>query len=153
MKSKNYLINAFSISEYKKVKRKNRDIEAQECIKFIKWCRIHSLIGEIWENGKLIRPCLMIHHANERKTTVQHAVKLKAMGVSSGIPDFQLFLTSDSDNKFCPGLFIEMKSPGKKLNPNQKIWFEALKRKGYKTEISYTSDEAIEIVKGYLNDL
>lgn len=74
------------------------------------------------------------------------AMNLKKQGVKSGVPDLCLPV---SRNKI-HGLYIEMKYGRNKTTENQNTWIEKLKKQGYKVEVCYSGDEAIEILKEYL---
>lgn len=70
------------------------------------------------------------------------AMKLKAEGVRSGVPD--LFIPSLM-------LFIEMKKPlGGKVSDNQKKWLDYLKEVGYKAEVANGFEEFKAIVGKYI---
>lgn len=68
------------------------------------------------------------HIANERNTSIQHAMKLKAMGVSKGFPDYLVLIPAERSklNKTIM-LFIEMKrTVGGSTSKEQKDWLDAL---------------------------
>lgn len=66
------------------------------------------------------------------------AAKLKATGVSAGVPD--LFIPSLA-------LFIEMKrTKGGRVSPEQNQWIDYLRSVGYRAEVCYGKDEAIKVV-------
>lgn len=70
---------------------------------------------------------------------------LKDEGVVAGIPD--LFV---ADGR--PGLFIEMKEPGKgALSKAQKAVIPQLQRHGYPVVVCYGYDEAKQAFMGYIN--
>ncbi len=78
------------------------------------------------------------------------ARKLKKEGVTAGVPD--IFI--DWPNKKYHGLRIELKrvrAAKPKTEPNQKIWIANLNKKGYYACVAYGAEEAIKIVKEYLN--
>jgi hypothetical protein len=66
-----------------------------------------------YHNDKYRQKSILVHIANERMTTPQHANKLKAMGVIAGVPD--LLLTWDGGYQW-----IEVKTPTGTLSPKQK---------------------------------
>lgn len=76
------------------------------------------------------------------------AARLKAEGVVSGVPDLCLPV---SDGVF-HGLYIEMKKRDHSNRPskNQKRFIKLLSEQGYRVEVAYGSDEAIDILQGYL---
>jgi len=113
---------------------------------------------------------------NGMKLPIGVAVKLKRMGYSKGTPDIMIFepkteiicspplndnqtISSERTFKIYHGLFIELKTPkikeiGQKagtLSPEQIQWIDVLNIKGYKAEVCYGSNEAIEIIDKYLS--
>lgn len=77
------------------------------------------------------------------------AAKLKAEGLRPGVPDLMLMIPA----KGYHGLFIELKRCRKGLSrvrPEQLIWQERLQEQGYRSEICYGAQEAIDLIKDYL---
>jgi len=71
-------------------------------------------------------------------------MKLKATGVSPGVPD--LFIPSLA-------LFIEMKrTKGGRVSTEQTDWLRYLRSIGYKAEVCYGKDEAINVVSKIVVD-
>ena len=69
------------------------------------------------------------HFANERKTSYVQGKLLKKMGVTAGVSD--VFISRSShDNKY-KGLWIELKSPGKKPSKEQLAFMAERKKEGY----------------------
>ena len=104
--------------------------EHEEQREFVKWFK---------QNHKDIR-ILAIPNGGSR--TISTAARLKAEGVSAGVPD--LFVSAWS-------LWIEMKrQKGGKVSDDQKSWHEYLVSIGHKVLICYGFNDAIEKVKnGY----
>ena len=76
---------------------------------------------------------------NGGRRSPSEAAKLKATGVSKGVPDLMLPSLK---------LFIEMKRlKGGVVSEEQKEWMEYLSDNGYFAEVARGCDEAIEIVK------
>jgi hypothetical protein len=90
---------------------------------------------------------LWFHCPNEIKASPQYLKKRKLLGVKSGVPDVCIL----EPNKDYKGLFIELKVGYNKPSENQKKWIENLEKRGYKTLISYSLDEVIDVVNDYLN--
>ena len=69
----------------------------------------------------------------------------KRIGVSSGFPDYVIFLPGDND------LYMEVKVKGGTVKPEQKEWIRFLREetKNY-AEVAYSLKEAISIVEQYL---
>jgi len=85
------------------------------------------------------------------------AAKLKAEGVKPGVPDLCLPypVTVDESIYFYHyhGLYIEMKSKEAKgrVSPEQKKWLEYLEGVGYKVNVAWSANEAIQIIEAYLH--
>ena len=123
-----------------------RKTETSEAIAFMDWCNRHPRIGK-----------LMVHIANERKCSLRYGNQLKRMGVRPGFPDYFLPYSSyDSDrDQFYFGLFIELKKDIKsKITDEQIQWIDYFNSVGfYVAKIAYGADEAIAIVKKYLQEV
>lgn len=75
------------------------------------------------------------------------AVKLKAEGVLSGVPD--IFIAAPRGKYH--GLFIELKVGKNKLTESQKEIIPQLKMQQYKCEVCYSFDEFKDLVDTYMN--
>ncbi len=93
-----------------------------------------------------IRWGLLFAIPNGGQRNVITAVRLKAEGVKSGVPDIMLPVAC---GKF-HGLFIEMKVGKNKLSENQMLWSEQLIIAGYLVQVCYSSNEAIYLIEQYL---
>jgi hypothetical protein len=84
------------------------------------------------------------------------AAALKRSGVKAGVPDILIFTPPPSG--VGGGLAIELKRPrvGKKpkgrVSDHQRIWLEALRATGWRAEVAYGYDHALEILSaaGYV---
>lgn len=114
--------------------------------------------GEDLEQAFLIEWCKMQENAhpelkmifaipNGGKRDIKTATKLKKTGVKSGVPDLMLAVPKNGK----AGLFIEMKYGKNKPSQNQKEWLKLLAKQGYETKVCYSAEEAIKIIKEYLN--
>lgn len=65
-----------------------------------------------YHNDKYRHKSILVHIANERMSTPQHANKLKAMGVIAGFPDLMLIWEGGCQ-------LIEVKTETGKLSPKQ----------------------------------
>lgn len=83
---------------------------------------------------------------NGGKRHLRVATKLKAEGVTAGIPD--LFLPHSNGAYF--GLFVEMKAGKNKATENQKKKMEELSKQGYLCVVCYGSKEALDIIINYV---
>ena len=77
------------------------------------------------------------------------AARLKAEGVKAGVPDLCLPV---SDGIF-HGLYIEMKKRDHSNRPTkeQTRWIKLLTEQGYRVDVAYGADEAINILCEYLS--
>ena len=109
--------------------------ERDICIGFAKWC-------------KLFHPSvLMWHTANERKCSIQTGMKLKAMGVLAGVPDYS-FIAESHDAKYHM-LMLEVKTAKGRLSPSQKAFRDRLP--GWvKFVCAHGLDECIAAVNLYI---
>lgn len=114
--------------------------ETQEQKAVIEWWAIFS-------RGKRIDERLLMHTANERKTSPRQGAQLKAMGVRAGWPD--LFLAVPCGDYH--GLFVEMKRAkhGKTSNAQDEI-HALLRSQGYLVVVCYGCMEAMDIIKRYI---
>ena len=91
----------------------------------------------------------LIHIANERLCSIGEGVKLKALGVKSGVWDNFLSYPTKS----FPGLWIELKVKDNKLSANQVRWGELMQAAGYATAIVWDDWlKAKNIIESYLDD-
>lgn len=76
------------------------------------------------------------------------AARLKAEGVSAGVPD--LFLPVP--NRLYHGLFVEMKYGKGRTSPAQNDWLALLRKNGYDAQVCYGADAAMERIDAYMRD-
>ncbi len=136
---------------YKAIRNADRDLETKatgglkmkgedlEQATLIQWCNLQSCK---YSELKLI---FAIPNGGYRNKA--EARKLKATGTKSGVPD--LFLPVPRSPKH--GLFIEMKVGRNKCTDNQKKWIRKLLEQGYEVKVCYSCEEAIQVIKKYLN--
>lgn len=74
------------------------------------------------------------------------AVKLKAEGVSAGVPDLFLPIPKQEFH----GLFIEMKVGRNRTSAEQDEWIALLRKNGYRAEVCYGADAAIKAIDEYI---
>lgn len=106
--------------------------EDQEQMEFVRWFR---------RTHKGVR-IFAIPNGGHRHKAV--AAKLRASGVSAGVPDL-----------FIPAwrMWIEMKrAKGGRVSPAQKDWLEYLDEHGYHTVVCHGQDQAIAAVEEYLSN-
>lgn len=106
----------------------------------MEWCE--------WQKTKYPELDMIFHITNEGKRSKRTGAELKRMGLKRGIPDICLPVP----NKEYNGLWIELKADrSKRLTKEQKEWLEKLNRYGYKALRCNGADEAIQVIKDYLN--
>lgn len=113
--------------------------ESAEQMVLIEWCEAMR--------GKYPELDLIHHIPNEGKRSVATAVRLKRMGLKSGVPD--LFLPV-SRGKY-HGLYIEMKAKGNAPTVAQNQWLCRLRVQGYKCIVAWSFDYARDYIEHYLN--
>lgn len=118
---------------------KQRVTEAEEQKALIQWAK--------FQEKKYPELKLLYHCPNGGTRNKLEAANLKRQGVKAGVPD--LFLPVSRNNKH--GLFLEMKVGRNKCTDNQKKWIRKLLEQGYEVKVCYSCEEAIQIIKKYLN--
>jgi VRR-NUC domain. len=89
---------------------------------------------------------LLLHIPNGGSRHPAEAANLKRQGVKAGVPDLLLPVA----RKGYHGLWIEMKRIGGRISPNQQYWLRNLGEQGYKCEVCYGYDEAVKVIKEYM---
>jgi hypothetical protein len=96
---------------------------------------------------------LTFHIPNGGKRTKLEAIRLRAQGVTAGVPDIFCAFASGEYH----GLFIEMKKPIVKgeskpaISPAQKLMIEHLLFQGYCVKVCYGCAEALDTIVQYWN--
>ena len=104
---------------------------------FVKWLRDNKIKCSSSGNG----------FALDTKNNVHYMAKLRASGLSAGFPDLEVFLGNGKS------LYIEMKrKKGGVVSETQQKWITWLNDNGYSAKVCKGADEAIEYVKGFLDD-
>lgn len=117
--------------------------EHEEQRAVIQWAHVH---GRAWPELDL----LFAIPNGTYTASVKARKKAVAEGVRKGVPD--LFLPVARGGKH--GLFIEMKRrKGGSLEPEQRQWLTWLAAQGYATHRCNGSDEAIQVISDYLNEM
>lgn len=81
-----------------------------------------------------------------RALTLVIKAKLKAEGVSAGVPD--LFIPIPKQGYH--GLFVEMKVGKNRTSPEQDEWLALLRKNGYRAAVCYGADAAIKTIDDYI---
>ena len=84
------------------------------------------------------------------------ANRMKEEGVKKGVPDIFLpvpmtYLNEGNVTDLKAGLWIEMKAGKNKTSPDQDWWIGKLRDMGYRVEVCYSAEDAIKIIKEYLD--
>ena len=84
------------------------------------------------------------------------AKRMKDEGVKKGVPDIFLpvpmtYLNEGQVVGMKAGLWIEMKAGKNKTSPDQDWWIGKLRDMGYRVEVCYSAEDAIKIIKEYLD--
>ena len=131
--------------EYRELSLADRPEDIEQ-IEVVEWMRKNNVLHYAIPNGG--------------KRHVKTASDLKKQGVSAGVPDLCIPIPNNDYH----GLYIEMKrrpkilKNGKKSYTNssasisQLEWISKLNALGYKSTICYGSDEAIKVIKEYLEN-
>lgn len=83
--------------------------------------------------------CAFFHVANERRTSPRQGAKLKAMGVSAGVPDLILVSTAPFGT-----YALELKADKGRLSDAQREWLDTLRHVGWSTAVTYGLREALD---------
>lgn len=89
---------------------------------------------------------LLCHCPNGGKRRPIEAAILKGMGVRSGWPDLQLAIPRADKH----GLYLEMKSPKGRVEPEQKELLALLEAQGYAVCVAWSAEEGISAIVNYL---
>jgi len=96
----------------------------------IKWFR--------WQHPN----CLIFAVPNERKQSIIKGVRMKAIGLTAGVPDLVILIKGRM-------FFVEMKAPKGKLSENQKEIHKRLTELEYCVYTCYSLDEFIKVVNSF----
>lgn len=75
------------------------------------------------------------------------AVYMMAEGAKGGVPDLCLPVARQGYH----GFYIEMKFKNNKPTERQRYWMSALSEQGYRVDLCYSADTAIDALCDYLN--
>lgn len=113
-------------------------LERQEGKKLIDWAQYHPRV-----KGHLI------HIPNEGKRSVGFGYSLKCQGMMPGVSDYFLSIPSNG----YAGFWIELKRiSGSKTSLPQNEFIGRMRLAGYKAEFAMGADDAIEMIKKYLEE-
>ena len=115
--------------------------ESQLQILLFDWCHMNR--------QKYPELQLMFHIPNGGYRNIATAKRLKAEGVKSGVPDICLPVPRGNYH----GLYLELKTDKGRLSKEQENWLSNLSREGYLAEVAYGFDEAVKVIKEYLENV
>lgn len=100
-----------------------------------------------WSMGKWPELAMLFHIPNGGKRGKAEAGRLKAEGVSAGVPDLCLPVPRGGYH----GLYIELKRiKGGEVSKSQKEWLALLNRQGYFAMVCFGWQEAARTITKYL---
>ena len=103
-------------------------------------CRRRSLTDDRYKG--------FYHVPNGGKRGKREAGRLKLAGVLKGVPDLVFPLPTETYH----GLYLELKVPGGKVSKEQEEIMGLYLDRGYRCEIAWSYDEAIQKIERYMND-
>ena len=112
--------------------------EDAEQTALIEWCEFMS--------GKHPELSLIYHVPNEGKRSIAYAVRMKKMGLKSGVPDLCLPVARGKWH----GMYIEMKADGGKPTVEQLGWQCKLTTQGYLCIVAWSFEYARDAILAYL---
>lgn len=131
------------ITPDKILKAKKRSLDSSNLSEYdeqkilVKWLRDNKIKCASSGNGFMLNT----------KDNIHYVAKLKATGLSKGFPDLEVFIGNGKS------LYIEMKrKKGGVVSEEQKKWITWLNDNGYSAKVCHGADEAIEYVRGFIDD-
>ena len=122
--------------------RKYREAQIQAAI--IQWARY---LEPKWPEVELLHATMQ-----PASLTKLQAWRNKAAGIKAGFPDLHLPvpIVHNSTRLGIPGLWIELKAPGKAPTPMQRKRIDELKSLGHEVHVCTAPDEALDRIKDYM---
>lgn len=109
--------------------------------------QIHVCNWAAWNENRYPELKWLHHIPNGGSRNRAEAVKLKQMGVKSGVSDLCLPYPKGI---YC-GLYIEMKYDKGRHQPSQKEFLTDMAAAGHYVATCYTAEEAIKVIEEYIN--
>jgi len=109
--------------------------ERDEQIKLFQWIKLHPLLKRH-----------SIYIPNDGKRSPQLGAIYKRMGLRPGTSDIFIAVS----RKGYHGFFIELKFGKNQATPAQLEFIDDMRKNGYKAEVIWGADEAIEQIQEYL---
>lgn len=104
-------------------------------IAIIEWLQLNPKVASV-----------VFHIPNGGKRNPREASKLKRMGIRRGASDLFIMRARHGFN----GAFIELKTKGGKLSPEQQQFLQDAENENYYTAVTWSLDEALEQIEWYL---
>lgn len=125
-------------------------IEHQHQVALIHWAKSVRLqpASDIKPGARIVDYLLAIPNGGKR-SSAREGARLKAEGVKPGVSDLLLPLRRGG----FAGLWLEMKAPGKKPNPDQCAWIERMNEAGYYATWCDSWEKAAQVITDYLDGL
>lgn len=92
-------------------------------------------------------PFICFHIPNGGDRPLRAGAQLKREGTLSGVPDYLVPIPRGA----FASLYIELKAPDGRLNPNQKRVIDQLRRCGNRVVVAYGWEQARDAVMEYMN--
>jgi hypothetical protein len=115
-----------------------KNLESQEQQALFQWAKLNE---NIYPDLKLL-----FSIPNGGKRHIVTAVRMKAEGQKSGVPDVFLPVPKCGYH----GLFVELKVGKNKTSANQDYWLSVLSEKNYKAKVCYGWESAKDAILEYL---
>lgn len=122
------MINTIQVQHFPRAMASEHD---EQCV-VVEYCQIRRY------------PLFAIPNGGSRNKA--EAARLKAEGVSAGVPDLFMPIAKGKYH----GLFIEMKVGKNKTSFAQDEWIALLRRNGYAVAVCYGADAAIKTIDEYI---
>lgn len=114
--------------------------EAQEQATVIEWA--------LYNQNRYPELKLLHHIPNGGRRDARTGAMMKRQGVKAGVPDLHLPVSRGGYHS----LYIEMKTAKGRARENQNEWIQALNEQGNLAVVCHGAEEAIAVIKTYLND-
>lgn len=139
-------------------RKRKQNIEEQHQIALIKWAALERLpdLPHIEPGSKVVDYLVAIPNGGGRSKA--EAGRLKAQGVKAGVYDLIFALPMSG----CPGLWVELKSPGfagndivppsprGKVSDEQRAWGKRMGLAGYAHAVCWGWEPARDVILAYL---
>lgn len=94
----------------------------------------------LWHWNTYPKERYMLHHNNNNSHNRNKGATMKALGVVSGVSDFELIINNMV-------VFIEMKTPEGQLSPEQKVFRDKVVERGHIYTVVRTFEQFANLIK------